>query len=69
MIKIHQKHFNESIIFEKVKPDKIRFDKQKCEIIDGNENKLTPFQIYPEKEVACKYPKLLFKTKYSDFLF
>ena len=32
------------------------------------ENKLTCFQSYPERELACKYNKPLYKTQYSEIL-
>ena len=41
---------------------------KKFKIIDGIENKLSRFQIYPETEIACKYPKPFFKTQYSKTL-
>ena len=63
MINFHQKYFIESIPFENVNPDRIRFNSQKDKNIDDIENKLTRFQFYPGTEVACKYPKSLFKTQ------
>ena len=32
------------------------------------ENKLSRFQIYQEKELACKYRNSLYKTQYSEIL-
>ena len=68
MIKFHQKYFIESIPFEDVSPDQIRNVNHKFKNIYNIVNKLTRFQIYPEKELACKYNKPLYKTQYSEFL-
>ena len=67
-IKFHQKYFVESIFFEEVNPDRILSNKQNYNNIKDIENKLTRFEIYPETEVACKYPKPLCKTQYSEIL-
>ena len=37
--------------------------------IDGIENKPTRFQIYPEAEVACKYPEPFSKHSIQKFFF
>ena len=63
MINFHQNYFIESIPFENVNPDRIRFNSQKDKNFGDIEIKLTRFQFYPEAEVACKYPKSLFKTQ------
>ena len=55
MIKFHQKHFIASILLEQFNPDKTRTNRPHYEKIDGSENKLTNFQIYPGTEDACKY--------------
>ena len=66
MILFHQKHFIESIPYDKVNPDKIRQNRNRSNNIDGIENELTRFQIYPETELACKYKTPLYKTQYSN---
>ena len=66
MIKFLQKFFNESIPFEDVNPDQIRRNNYNFRIIHKIENKLTRFQTYPERELACKYNKPLYKTQYSE---
>ena len=48
MIKFHQKYFNESILFDQVNADEIRRNNKQNKNIDGIENKITRFQIYPE---------------------
>ena len=68
MIKFHQKCFIESIPFENVNPDQLRQTNLKFRNIHNIENKLTRFQIYPEKEFACKYKKPLYKTQHSEIL-
>ena len=52
-IKTHQKNFVESILFDKENRDRMRLNRQKYRNLESIENKLTPFQIYPETEVAC----------------
>ena len=64
MIKFHQKHFIESIPFEKVNPT--QRGSTKFRNIHNIENKLTHFQIYHETEFACKYKNPLYKTQYSE---
>ena len=49
-------------------PDHIRKKNFKFRNIRNIENKLTPFQIYPETELACKYTKPLYKTQNSEIL-
>ena len=68
MIKFHQKIFIESIPFEKINPEQIRRNNAKFRNIHNIENKLTRFQIYPEKELACKYKTPIYKTQYSEIL-
>ena len=63
-----KKYFFESIPFDKNNPNRIRSNRQKNKYIDGIENKLTSFKVFPETEVACKDPKPLFKTQYSEIL-
>ena len=53
MIKFRQKHFIESIPFEKVNP--IEKLSNNLRNIHNIENKLTRFQIFHETEFACKY--------------
>ena len=63
MIKFHQKYFLRSIPFDKTNQIKLtknlnQIKPTKLKYIDGIENKLTRFQIYPETaEVASNYPK------------
>ena len=57
MIKFQQKFFIESIPFEEVNPDQFRSDNTNFRNLPNIENKLTRFQIYPEKELACEYKK------------
>ena len=64
MMKFHQKHFNESIMFEGVNPDQLRHSNYKFRNIHEIENKSTRFQLYPKTEFACKYNKPLYKTQY-----
>ena len=66
MTKFHQKHFIDSIPFEKVNPTQRRSTKFRN--IHNTENKLTHFQIYHETEFACKYKNPLYKTQYSKIL-
>ena len=68
MIKFHQKYFLESIPFEEVNPDQIGNNNNKFRNLHNIENKLTRFQIYAETELACKYKKPIYKTKYSEIL-
>ena len=68
MIKSQQKHFIESIPYDKVNPDKIRNDRNRYNNIDGIENKLTRFQVYPETELACKKNTPLSKRQYSEIV-
>ena len=65
MIKFQQKNFIESIPFEDVSPDQLRYSNFKFRNSNNIENKLTRFQIYPEMELACKYTKPLYKTQNS----
>ena len=67
-IKFHQKCFIESILFERVNPDGISSNKQNYNNIKDIEIELTRFEIYPETEVACKYPKPFCETQYSENL-
>ena len=68
MIKLHQKSFIESIPFEKVNTDEKRSKPQDHNNIDGIENKITRFQIYPETEVACKNTTtVLENTKFRNY--
>ena len=53
----------ESIPYDKVNPDKI---KKKTEVVLTIKNKLTCFQIYPEKDLACKNKTPLYKTQYKE---
>ena len=66
MIKFHQKYYIESILFEDVSPDQLSHSNYRFRKVHNIENKLTPFQIYPETELACKYSKPLYKTQYSE---
>ena len=66
MIQFHQKYSLESLNFEKINPDKMRSKEQRLLNIDGIENKLTCFQIYPGTAVACKYTPRLYKKQYSE---
>ena len=68
MTKFHQKYFIESSLYEKVNPEKIRQNDNIFKNIHNIENKLTRFQIYIEKELACKYTTPLYKTQYSEIL-
>ena len=68
MIKLHQKYFIESILYDKVSPDEIRQNRNCYYNIDGMENNLTRFQIYFETELACKHKTRLHKTHYSETL-
>ena len=66
MIKFHQKYFTESTLFEKVNPiEKLSTNFRN---ILNIEKKLTGFQIFHEKEFACKYKNPLYKTQYSEIL-
>ena len=65
MTKFHLKHFIESIPFEDVNPEQIRQSNYKFRNIHNKQNKLTRFEIYPETELACKYTKPVYKTKYN----
>ena len=67
-IKIHQKHFKESIPYEDVNPDHFRQRNYNFRNIHIVEKKLTRFQSYPETELACNYNKPLYKTQYSEIL-
>ena len=68
MIKFHQNYFYESVPDDKVNPEKTRQINNRSNNINGIENKLTPFQIYPETEFACKNKTPLFKTQFSQLL-
>ena len=68
MIKFHRKIFIESIPLEDVNPDQLIHSNFRFRNIQNREHKLTRFQIYPETELACKYNKRLYKTKYSEIL-
>ena len=68
MIKFHQNYFFETISYENVNPDQIRQSNFKFKNIHNKESKLTRFQIHPEKELACKYTKPLYKIQYSEIL-
>ena len=68
MIKFNQKLFIESIPFEDVNPDRLRHSNYRFRNFHNIKNKLTRFQVYPETELACKYTKPLYKTKYSEIL-
>ena len=68
MIKFHQKYFIESIPFEDVNPDQLRHSNYRFRNIHIIEKKLTPFQIYPVTELACKYTKPLYKTQNPEIL-
>ena len=68
MIKFHQKLFIESISFEDVNPEQNRQNNYKFRNRNNKENDLTRFQMYPEKKLACKYTKPLYKTQYSEIL-
>ena len=68
MIKFHQEYFIESIPYENGNRDQIRNTNQKFRNIHQIKNKLTPFQIYPETELACKYNKPIIKIQYSKIL-
>ena len=67
-MKFHQKYFIASILYDKVSTDEIRQNRNCYYNIDGMENNLTHFQIYPETELACKYKTPLHKTHYSKTL-
>ena len=41
--------------------DQIKQNRKRYNNIDGIENKLTHFQIYPETELACKFKTPLYK--------
>ena len=66
MIKFHKYYFIESILFDKIIPEEIRWKPHQYTIIDGIEKKLTRFQIYSETEWACKYPKQHFRAQNSE---
>ena len=68
MINFNQKYFIESIKFENWNPDQLRHGNYRFRNIQKIETKLTHFQIYPEKELASKYTKPLYKTQYSEVL-
>ena len=55
MIQFNQKYFFESIPYDKVNPDIIKQNRNRYSNIDGIENTLTRFRIYPEAELACIY--------------
>ena len=46
--------------------DQIKHNRKRYNNIDGIENKLTRFQIYPETELACKFKTPLYKEQYSQ---
>ena len=56
MIKFHEKYFIQSLPCEQVHPSR----KQSTDF-QNIENKLTRFQIYQEREIACKYRHPLHK--------
>ena len=66
-IQFHQKCFIESILVEKVNPDKLRSNRNRKNIDEINE-KLTRFQTYPETKVACSNNTPLYKTQFSEFI-
>ena len=66
MIKFHQKNFIESVPYDKVNPEKIRYNND-C-YYNNIENKMTRFQIYPEIELACRFKTPFYKTQYSEVL-
>ena len=66
MIKFHEKFLIESIAFEDVNPEHFRPSNYKFRNIHNIE--LTRFQIYPETELAYKYTKPLYKSRYSVIL-
>ena len=68
MIKIYQKYFIESILYEDVSPDQITTTNHKFRNIHNIENKLTRIQVYLETELACKYNDPISKTQYSEIL-
>ena len=68
MIKIHQKHFIEPIIYEDVNPDQIRQINFKKKNIHNYEKKIDTFPNKPRNEHACKYSKPLYKTQHSEIL-
>ena len=55
MIKLHQNFFIKSITFEDLNPDQRRHSNYRFRNVHNIENKLTPFQIHPETELACIY--------------
>ena len=65
IFKFHKKYFIESIPYGEVNPDQIRSMNHNFRHIHNIENKLTRFQIYPETELACKYNKPIYRTKFS----
>ena len=68
MITFTKNVFIESLPFEDVNPDQLRYSNYIFRNIYNIENKLTRFQIYPETELASKYNKPLYKTQYSEIL-
>ena len=62
MIKFHQKNYIESDPYKDVNPHQIRSLYHNFRNIHNIENKLAPFQLYPETEDACKYIKPIYKT-------
>ena len=68
MIKFREKHFMETIPFDKLNHDQIRSIRQKYQNLEGLQNKLTRFQVYPETKVACQYSKAFSKLEIQKFL-
>ena len=68
IVKVHQKHFNESIPYNRVNPEKIRQNNNRYNNINNIKNKLTNFHIYPETELARKYTTPFYQIQYSKNL-
>ena len=68
LINFHQKYFIESILYDKVNPEKIRQINYYSNNIHNTKNKLTRNQIYTETELAGKYNTPLHKTQYAETL-
>ena len=66
MIELHQNCFIESIPYVKINPDKIQQNRSFYNNIDGIENKLIHFQMYPESELASNFTTPFYKTQYSE---
>ena len=54
---------------KKINFRRIRSNQQNYRNTFRVENNITLFQIHTVTDVACKYPKPLFKTQYSELFF